>query len=1056
MKQHSDSIPSAPSTVAFRLRQHPWLAALPAILVALPGLGCYRATGIQRPDVVAEEISPVGGDRVKGLKAQGAPGDFYLGNDYLEIAVDGTPFGEREGVAGAVGGGSIIDAGQVSLDQNYKRVSMPTDTLDRLTPVLNQDPNISLVFDRFRPSNTDTQGSLEMEGFVHDPAHKLTGATWDALGRVQGLSVLHTISLGKSDRYLSIQTTVTNNGSVSLPVRNIGDYLFQQGGGFRFNVPASEDMAGNALSNWGVEIPATGPGTTFGDPTQAVKATMIAFMGVEPAGTTDDSHCTLGILPLDADQVVVTSDSQQALLQSRPQYPQKLIAGSIPVANLAPGASLTYGRRLYLNGGGSSSGTIANQATGLFNEMTQDRFSLRTHEFGAITFQPMGTAVRQGPYPSEFRIEREVGGQWKLERLEWMEPYENTPTASAYFFPQISVSLATGTYRMLVRNAFGSASFTKLINTSSTDSPDLPGPISIVSKTLFTSSSSRDYICPERNEVLGTTGSVIANKVTSHGFATRQIDGTANSIQPARITIFGEPGTPDPSLKRTRSLASSFNSVYQGNVVVGTNYGVYAFTAGNQIFAATLPSRESTPFWLAPGNYQAYATRGPLSYLDSQSVSAFDGQTQTLHTFSAKTAPMPSGWTSFDLPGPSLATSGGFLPVEKLSSALAEGVQVVGMTEKDRLVDSLGLGTDFRNEFTVSYIIDADRTVIGSDPFVIEARSSDLGNFGSATALFTPAPRNERNGGARNSTGWTLADFLTQAEGQYNLIHRPRGPQGLFTLKGFNPADALGSGSNAWWNGTSSLSNGKTQGSFDALELLRAEGCDPSNPSDPSDPHSWFQEFLAVRADWFAILKQQAPTFFTKALGLSAAKFSLDTPVGLARTYLKATSFTQSNTTPLLQALQSGAAVASTGPLLDVTLSTSGSTTTYGPGTLVPGPQSSLTLTVNLWAPDWVPVDELRVVINGTVQVLDINQLQPLLTTDAAYDRRLRRGTFTLTLPAGKDAWVLVEAGVPLSTTGAYAAGTPWNKLMKGIYPIAVTNPIFVDTTGGGYTPPGL
>ena len=61
-------------------------------------------------------------------------------------------------------------------------------------------------------------------------------------------------------------------------------------------------------------------------------------------------------------------------------------------------------------------------------------------------------------------------------------------------------------------------------------------------------------------------------------------------------------------------------------------------------------------------------------------------------------------------------------------------------------------------------------------------------------------------------------------------------------------------------------------------------------------------------------------------------------------------------------------------------------------------------------------------------------------------------------MPAGKDAWVVVEAGVALSTTGAYRAGTPWNKLMKGIYPIAVTNPIFVKANGPGssYTPPGL
>jgi hypothetical protein len=58
-------------------------------------------------------------------------------------------------------------------------------------------------------------------------------------------------------------------------------------------------------------------------------------------------------------------------------------------------------------------------------------------------------------------------------------------------------------------------------------------------------------------------------------------------------------------------------------------------------------------------------------------------------------------------------------------------------------------------------------------------------------------------------------------------------------------------------------------------------------------------------------------------------------------------------------------------------------------------------------------------------------------------------------LTGGTDGWVVVEAGVPLATTGIYAAGTPWNLTMRGIYPIAVTNPIFVDVIGKGYTPPG-
>ena len=95
-------------------------------------------------------------------------------------------------------------------------------------------------------------------------------------------------------------------------------------------------------------------------------------------------------------------------------------------------------------------------------------------------------------------------------------------------------------------------------------------------------------------------------------------------------------------------------------------------------------------------------------------------------------------------------------------------------------------------------------------------------------------------------------------------------------------------------------------------------------------------------------------------------------------------------------------------------------------------------------------MDEVRIVVNGQL----VQTLNPA-TFSAGADWRQRSTTVAVPLP-GKDSWIVVEAGVPLSTTGAYRAGTPWHKVQKGIYPIAVCNPIFVDVNGGGYTPPGL
>jgi hypothetical protein len=493
-------------------------------------------------------------------------------------------------------------------------------------------------------------------------------------------------------------------------------------------------------------------------------------------------------------------------------------------------------------------------------------------------------------------------------------------------------------------------------------------------------------------------------------------------------------------VQRTRELSSIYNEIYKAKMGLGSNYGAYHYTAGNQIFGTAFAHTSGASMYFAPGSYLAYATRGPQSYLDSVPVKAYDGQVDTAHGFVVTPPTLPSGWTSFDLPAPTQATTGGLNPGEMLSSALAEGIQVVARTEQDMHTDPTALRTEFRAEIDIANITDAQRAPLGNDPYVVGARSASLSD-GFTTALFTPTPTSDPAGGARSSKGWTLADFIAQGQGQFTVVHRPLGPRGLFTVHGFNPAVPLGSGDNAWWTQHGPVSLDKRMGDFDAIELLRAEGC------NPADPTAWYAEYSHLRDDWFAILNQQVPGAFIKGLGLSASQFSLDTPVGLARTYLKlGSALDQSNLNPVLTALRSGAAVASTGPLLDVSVGG------VGPGGLVAGPASQVSLAISLYAPDWVPVDEVRVVVNGAAPIP-----VPLSAfTASTTDFRLRTATVTVPMPAGKDAWLVVEAGVARSQTGPYLAGTPWNKIMKGIYPIAITNPIFVDANGGGYTAPGL
>lgn len=1052
--------------------------AVPALL-ALGGTGCYRATGFQRTTVVAEAIPESGGDRVSGLKSTAGPGDYYLGNDFVQVAIDGTRWGDtsQQPIAGAASGGSIVDAGYISLDTSYQRVNVPGDSLERLTPVVNQDPDIQVVFDSFEPESLTEPSTLTMKGHILDKAHKLTGATWDGSGLVQGVSVVHVLSLAKLARYVLASTTVVNESGSPVGVRSIGDSLHQTSSGFRFCVPAGVSVYGETLAQpWGVQI----PGSDFGNPiATSVQSPMVVLMAVEPGAASLDSHASIGIMSQDAPAVAVASDPQDALEAMRPSFPERLVVGCLPLApaGLAAGASLSYNRRLYIMGGTSSSAATPNHGQVLFDEMALAQYNstdgLWPLGFGQMKFSLTGSAMKQGPLPTEVRVERNAGrigkAIWIPERVVWLEPGENITSSSTFASDATSMYLPAGTYRIVVTNKVGQKIKYETVNSYSPLSTRLSGPIVIYPSQGYYVGPN-DYLCPEADEIVSDTDTAIRSLYAAHLFDTREADAPEGNMQPMRFTFKGTGTTPDPAQRRTRTLSTYYDAITKTVAVAGAP-GQDQFRAGNEMFGTGFFTNVQTRyFWLANGTptgqvsdagnpvisggtYRAYATRGPLSDLQTKDITAYDGQTSNSHSFIVWPRALPAGWTTFDVPGPSQATGGGYLPVEKLVSALAEGVQVVASTEKDLASDGHRLYNDFRAEFDGVGWSAAQLSAVKSDPFVMSARTSVLPGFGTATALNTPAATSYRFGGALQPDNWTLSDFITQARGSFTIVHRPRGANGLFTLTGFDRTVPVGTGVNAWWTGKGFYADGTTNGGFDAIELLRGEGFARTAP----DP--WFQEFLQVRADWFALLNQQTPAAFTKALGLSSAKFSLDTPVGLARTYLKAapvlfnppvagttpTSDLMQDLSTVLAALKSGAAVASTGPFLDVTVGSA------GPGGLVKGPLATANVVVNLYKQDWMPLDQVRIVMNGTV----VSTIDPSSLTQSATDDRLFSGTFPVALPTtGTGAWIVVEAGVALDQTGPYKAGTPWYEIMRGIYPIAVTNPIFIDVTGTGYTHP--
>ena len=102
-------------------------------------------------------------------------------------------------------------------------------------------------------------------------------------------------------------------------------------------------------------------------------------------------------------------------------------------------------------------------------------------------------------------------------------------------------------------------------------------------------------------------------------------------------------------------------------------------------------------------------------------------------------------------------------------------------------------------------------------------------------------------------------------------------------------------------------------------------------------------------------------------------------------------------------------------------------------------------------AAPWVPVDEVRVLIDG--EVARTFRGLPAGGEITRLDQRLE-------LTVRRDAFVTVEAGVPLRTDPERwraAHPGPYADVAPGFVPQAIGNPVFLDADGDGrFTGPGL
>jgi hypothetical protein len=433
----------------------------------------------------------------------------------------------------------------------------------------------------------------------------------------------------------------------------------------------------------------------------------------------------------------------------------------------------------------------------------------------------------------------------------------------------------------------------------------------------------------------------------------------------------------------------------------------------------SLASAETDPreIALAPGRYRIFATRGLEYGVTESTLTLTAGTTSALRIAAPQRAIESPNWIGADLHVHSAESMDAALPLRsQLAAFAANGGEVVATTEHDRVIDARPLIAQLGLADRIASLVGAEVTGTfhgGETPFTI-------GHLNAFPLRHAPT---SYRGGAPHSEGvrvrGVIAELRTSADEPFVQINHPResepdevGDGSFFShlgVKGkpFDPTSPLLSKANR------SLIEPDATGirdvDFSGIEVLNGKRID---------------RYRLARADWLSLLLQGERRTATA----NSDSHSHGEIVAVPRNYVAVANdaVAQLDERALLASLRAGRSFGTSGPLVFARLGGA------GPGATFKGAAGDLLVDVR--APAWVPVSEVRVYVNAVLAAR-----QPIAAGG--------RAKFALRF-AG-DAFVFVEVSGPAE--GVYALVLPGN------LPFAFTNPIYVDADGdGAWRAPGL
>ncbi len=1021
-------------------------------------------------------------EKMGGTDFDGGVGDYLLRNDLIEavvLAIGETPdFGVAYAPENLPSRGVLIDIGTRG---------QRNDQFDELHQAINFD----WINDRIQYFGADKDlpaPSFENEGAtasitVHGFASLSFGGKTYATIDDGTLPVVTTYSVTRGNPWIDISTVVTNTLSKPVPLITVGDVDITAGKGrMAFQpfpglgpVPDAKLDPGNPLTyaQWsylvmpGNNRPEDGPANNDGSPAGEV---CYAYAPTAPETEMVGYGFNLGS---------VTSKSFDLNLLAKALGGDQ--AAIVPLL-LLPGETRSYDRRLFV----ASKNTVDACLSLMRPQLAPSQSVLVQGRVVAGNGKDAG-----GPVPVKdahvfFDNTQPGSPSYPAGRMNAPEPGSPLPVTHA-------ITEADGRFEAhLPVGSTGAWSFTGRVQAPLRETVQVPQ----FSLTVAQAGSTL-----ELDDVkLGGTGT-LQYKVQSLE------DGQLGSA-PVKLSIYGTGGTTNPDFGAQYLSWRDYPDVNPWAPDADTNEFAETF-ASSPSLNFVLDADGSGSIDLSPGTYEVYASRGLEYTLGKSSVTIGEDDVAVVDLTIERVVASDSlvsldahvhGVKSYDASQP--------LTSRALSLAAA-GVEIMVGTDHDYVTDyapvirQLGLETRIRS---IIGLESSGVLPVPPGPWTggLNAFPQAIGHWGSWPAVVIPGAR--RNGaiqdellnpatvidrlrganslpalGARPSTA-TLDQWLQAIQAgkpgtpgeklapfdeivvfnhpratkggivEIGLLHTLNGKAEDESLRGYDPSKPISAFPNqlmklpsAYHKHHHGEQGTDTDGmSFDAIELL--------NGGDQG-------HYTEARADWFSFLDQNIRR--TGVANSDSHRSILEAP-GIGRTFVahQSPDPMTMDVQELIDNVRAMRAIGTSGPILRVGVE--GDVTPAGADPLffnigeeVRAKGGRVTAHIRVEAPNWIPVEEIRIFRNGMqIQTVDIP------TANVLNGPTIRYQDTVVLAGIDRDSYLTFEAGIKLGDDGK-ATSPDLLALMRKVMPrtsnpFAFTNPVFVDGDGNGYHSPGL